>query len=295
MPNLTYRITRIKFVIGIACLLMTTPFNAFSQNNNGKINWVPYRVNSSPDDETESTILLSQSTRGEIYNPLNLLILKTSEWILFDPKPDLSSETALKKLFTAQSNQTNDSISTPTEQIETAISFSNSRILSYKVRLDYRGRDLLSPYIEYLNIDLIKNKLIEANDIFDPGKRIQFNAFLNTYKSNHKREIVNNYKAILSERIADQIADDQEILSKPNYTLNKVHPQKPDTVKIINLQSKGIVFEVKLTDKNFTRYKECNEYTSFVFIPYLLLKSYFNARSSLFKTMIGLCKPNNYH
>jgi hypothetical protein len=290
MPNLTQALSRIKFVIGIVCLLTPVSFNALGQNDTDKINWVAYKINFLPDDETESIILLSQNAKGDIYNPLNLLILKTSEWILPDPKPDLSSETALKKLFSVQGDHPNDGISTPTEQIETIISFSNSRILSYKVRLDYRGRDLLSPYIEYLNIDLEKNKLIETNDIFHAGKRTKFNAFLNTYESNHKLEILNNYKAILSERIADQISDDQEILTKPNYTLNKVHPKKPDTAKIVNLQVKGIVFEVKLADKNFTRYKGGNEYTSFIFIPYPLLKPYFNTRSSLFKTMINLCK-----
>jgi hypothetical protein len=290
MPNLKQALSKINFVIGTLCLLTPVSFNAFGQNNNGKINWVAYKINSLPDDETESSIQLSQNAKGEIYNPLNLLILKTSEWILFDPKPDLSSEAALKKLFSAQGDQANDSISTSTEQIETAILFSNSRILSYKVRLDSRERDLLSPYIEYLNIDLKKNKLIETKDIFDANKRMQFNAFLNTYESNHKRELLKNYQAILSERIADQISDDQEILTKPNYTLNKVYPQKPDTAKIINLQTKGIVFQVKLADRNFTRYKEGNEYISFVFIPYILLKPYFNTRSSLFKTMINLCK-----
>ncbi|SEN15779.1 hypothetical protein SAMN05192574_102621 [Mucilaginibacter gossypiicola] len=290
MPNLTHAVSRIKFIINICWLLTTVSFNAFGQNNNGKINWVAYRANSLRDDETESTILLSQNAKGDIYNPLNLLILKTSEWILPDPKPDLSTETALKKLFSALGDQANDSISTPTAQIETTISFSNSRILSYKVRVDSRGKDLLSPYIEYLNIDLEKNKLIETKDIFDANKRMQFNAFLNTYESNHKRELLKNYQAILSERIADQISDDQEILTKPNYTLNKVYPQKPDTAKIINLQAKGIVFQVKLVDRNFTRYKEGNEYISFVFIPYILLKPYFNTRSSLFKTMINLCK-----
>jgi len=268
MPNLTQAASKINFIIGLLCLLVPVSFKAFGQNNNGKINWTAYKLNCLPDCETESTILLSQNTKGEIYNPLNLLILKASEWILSDPKPDLSSETALKKLFTAQVDRSNDSISTPTEQIETAILFSNSRILSYKVRLDYHGRDLLSPYIEYLNIDLKKNRLIEANYIFDAGKRTKFNAFLNAYENKHKREILKNYKAILSERIADQLSDDQKILTKPNYTLNKVHLQKPDTVKIINLQSKGIVFEVKLADKNFTRSKKGNEYASFVFIPY---------------------------
>jgi hypothetical protein len=290
MPNLKQALSKINFVIGTLCLLTPVSFNAFGQNNNGKINWVAYKINSLPDDETESSIQLSQNAKGDIYNPLNLLILKTSEWILSDPKPDLSAEMALKKLFSAQDDQANDSISTPTEQIETTISFSNSRILSYKVRVDSRGRDLLSPYIEYLNIDLKKNKLIETKDIFDANTRMQFNAFLNTYESNHKREILKNYKAILSERASDQISDDQEISTKPNYTLNKVYPKKPDTAKIINLQAKGIVFEVKLADKNFTRYKEGNEYISFVFIPYILLKPYFNTRSSLFKTMINLCK-----
>src|SRR4051794_5011925 len=102
MPNLTQALSRIKFVIGIVCLLTPVSFNALGQNNTDKINWVAYKINSLPDDEAESTILLSQNAKGDIYNPLNLLILKTSEWILSDPKPDLSSETALKKLFSIQ-------------------------------------------------------------------------------------------------------------------------------------------------------------------------------------------------
>jgi hypothetical protein len=293
MPkNLSQTTRGTKFTICFFCFFMTTLLKVHSQDKSAKITWGTYRINPLDSIETTGTIILSQNADGDIWNPLNLLILKNSELIFPGIKPNLNSEIALRKLFTSEDEQAdNDNTSgDKAEKIEAIISFSNQRLLTYKIRMDYHGRDLLSPYIEYLNIDLEKNKLIKTKDIFDPNKRIQFNFFLNAYKINHKREIVSNYKTILSERIADQISDNEKTLYSPGYSLSKVHLQKTDTAHIINLQSKGIAFEVMVTDKNSKKYKSGNQYISYLFVPYVLLKPYFNPQSSLFKTTIGLCK-----
>lgn len=251
------------------------------------VSWAKYRINPSVLEGTGGLVLLSESDKGEIYNPLNLLILRSSNWIFTDNKYELNSEQALRKLFVKEATSDSSDSSGITVNISTEIVFSDFGILCYKIRSDARGRDLGSPYIEYLNIDIARTKLIHTYDVIDSAKYSRFNAFLFTYENSHKRELVRKYKKVLSEKVADEIADNDTFETR-EYTLQKVSIIRNQKAVIIFLQENGIEIEVQVRDKNFKRHKEGNKYTSSLFIPYHLIKPYFNDRSPLYNTMVKI-------
>lgn len=255
------------------------------------INWIAYEINPVKVEGTFGQVLLTESENGQIYNPLNLLLLKNSEY-LFDKPGDynLTSEKALKGIF-GKDKPIADMQTEVEREINTQIFFCHAEILSYKIKLDYKG-DKLSPYIEFLNIDLAKNKLISAYDFIDSAKSDQVNKVLQDYENTHKKEIIKNYQHILSERADQLLSEEQDVFLKPQYTFEKALIKKTRKINLVNMQKKGMEISVDVNDRNFKKYKNGNQYSSFVFIPYKSIRPYLNTKASLYKTITELSGAN---
>lgn len=251
------------------------------------IKWKKFVINTEKVTGVRGHMILSTNKKGEIYNPLNLSIINGSEY-LFDKPLDfkLNSEKTMRQIFLDEMPENYNDLDAP-EDINTEIAFNRLGILSYKIQMDYRA-DKGSPYVEYINIDLKRNKEINIYDVIDSTKRKEFLTFLFRYETDHKREMVKKRVDVLAQRADQLLYEEQIVYAKPGYDLKKVLVMKADTAHIINLQEKGMEIETNIRDINFKKYKDGNEYPSSVFVPYQLMLPYFNKRAPLYNIIIQL-------
>ena len=253
-------------------------------------------------------IKLFSDKNGKRFDALNKLILKNSEYILelnlknnsiTFHKPDSLFDNSeenktfqnwvdhldLSKIFTLNSESKlhqklseEMQLNNESGELSTTV-FCLDKILVYNIKLT-DSRDKGSPYDEFLNIDLNKIELVDFNSLISVNQQDAFNKAVLTYTSNHKKEIVNSYKEILSNGFGDLLYTYGLAFEKPDYNYHKINC-KINSGNFSHFSAKGIVFKVNVLDKNKNEEKEeIGEYISEITIPYKELIPYFDKKNN---------------
>jgi|GEM_PF-5017029 len=258
-------------------------------------------------------IKLFSDKNGKRFDALNKLILKNSEYILelnlknnsiTFHKPDSLFDNSeenktfqnwvdhldLSKIFTLNSESKlhqklseEKQLNNESGELSTTV-FCSDKILVYHIQLN-DGRDKGSLYDEFLNIDLNKIELVDFNSLITVNQQDAFNKAVLTYSNNHKKEIVDNYKEILSNGFGDLLYTYGLAFEKPNYDYHKINC-KINSSNFSHFSTKGIVFKVDVLDKNKNEENEpIGEYISEITIPYKELTPYFDKKNNLYSSI----------
>lgn len=295
----------------VIIFLLATSF-IYSQNLCADLKYKDYYFNEKNTFKNGSIKLFSDKN-GKRFDALNKLILKNSEYILelnlknnsiSFHKPDSLFDNSeenktfqnwvghldLSKIFTLNSESKLRQKLSEEKQLNnesgelSATVFCLDKILVYHIQLN-DGRDKGSPYDEFLNIDLNKMELVDFNSLITANQQDAFNKAVLTYTNNHKKEIVENYKQILSNGFGDLLYTYQLAFGKPNYDYHKINC-KINSSNFSHFSAKGIVFEVNVLDKNKNEENEpIGEYVSKITIPYKELTPYFDKTNNLYSSI----------
>lgn len=265
-----------------------------------------------PNTFKNGSLKLFSYQNGKRIDALNKLILKNSEYLLeLDPentdlmfhKPDTvfdhSEENKkfqnavdrldLSKIFTSNSNsksyQKLRDESNESENITTHI-YCLDKILVYNIELT-NNADKGSPYNEFLNIDLNKMKLVDFTSLITDNQLNAFNKAILNYANNHKKEIVNNYKQILSNGFGDLLNQYQLAFEQSDYDYDKIKC-KIDSKDFNFFSPEGVTFKVRVLDKNLNMNEEkdqIGEYISEIIIPYKEIMNYLDTKNSLYSSI----------
>lgn len=295
----------------VIIFLLATSF-IYSQNLCADLKYKDYYFNKK-NTFKNGAIKLFSDKNGKRFDALNKLILKNSEYILelnlknnsiSFHKPDSLFDNSeenktfqnwvdhldLSKIFTLNSESKlrqklseEKQLSNEWGQLSTTV-FCLDKILVYHIQLNH-GRDKGSPYDEFLNIDLNKMELVDFNSLITANQQDAFNKAVLTYTNNHKKEIVNNYKEILSNGFGDLLYTYGLAFEKPNYDYHKINC-KINSSNFSHFSTKGIIFEVNVLDKNKNEENEpIGEYVSKITIPYKELIPYFDKKNNLYSSI----------
>lgn len=302
----------------ILFFLLSTTF-AYSQANGIPVSTIScsdlkskeYYYND-PNTFKNGSIKLFSYQNGKRFDALNKLILKNSEYLLeLDPENtdlmfhksdsvfDHSEDNKkfqnavdrldLSKIFTSNSNsksyQKLREESNESENLTTHV-YCFDKILVYNIELT-NNADKGSPYNEFLNIDLSKMKLIDFTSLIKDNQLNAFNKAILNYANNHKKEIINNYKEILSNGFGDLLYHYGLAFEQSDYDYHKIKC-KIDSKDFSYFSSKGVIFKVRILDKNLTIDEEkdqIGEYISEIIIPYKEIMNYLDTKNSLYSSI----------
>lgn len=302
----------------ILFFLLSTTF-AYSQANGMLINNIgcsdlksKEHYYNDPNTFKNGSIKLFSYQNGKRFDALNKLILKNSEYLLeLDPENTdlmfLKSDSVfdhsednkkfqnavdrldLSKIFTSNSNsksyQKLREESNESENLTTHV-YCFDKILVYNIELT-NNADKGSPYNEFLNIDLSKMKLVDFTSLIKDNQVNAFNKAILNYANNRKKEIVNNYKQILSNGFGDLLYQYQLAFEQPDYDYNKVKCQI-DSKDFNFFSSEGVIFKVRILDKNLDMNEErdqIGDYISEIIIPYKEIMNYLDTKNSLYSSI----------
>ncbi|TPG41545.1 hypothetical protein [Flavobacterium pectinovorum] len=258
------------------------------------------------------SIKLFSYQNGKRFDALNKFILKNSEYLLeLDPEntdlmfhqPDSVFDNSednkkfqnavdrlnLSKIFTtdseSESYQKLHEESNESENISTRV-YCLDKILVYNIELT-NNADKGSPYNEFLNIDLNKMKLVDFTSLITDNQLNAFNKAILNYANSRKKEIINNYKQILSNGFGDLLNQYQLAFEQSDYDYDKVKC-KIDSKDFNYFSSEGLIFKVRVLDKNLTINEEkdqIGEYISEIIIPYKEIMKYLDTQNSLYSSI----------
>lgn len=262
--------------------LLTCSANAQTTDNPCN-NWFPYHIKTTEEIDLKGTILLYKNHKGQIYNPLNLAIIKHSEYLASLKESATSVQKFAKFFSTGEIENTSNAFA----EVSTQVIYCSKNILTYQIRSAVLSRrDLGSPYYEYLTINLNDNTVIKANDVIANGKTDELKLFIKNYANAHQKSVVQTHSNTISERQYDIYNPIEEV---KNYNYQYVAIHLPQTIELVCIRKNGIEFEIEATDKNYKKYKsERGHYYQFyssITIPYEQLKPFLNPKSAIFKDM----------
>ncbi|MBF4469990.1 hypothetical protein [Flavobacterium sp. HJJ] len=260
------------------------------------------------------SIKLFSYKNGKHFDALNKFIIKNSEnileldledYVIMFHKPDtifdysvenrkfqdLVDSLNLSKIFSLDSESESYQkmyeemqIINGQESISSNV-FYLDKILVYNVEV--YSNDKVSPYDEFLNIDLNKMKLVDFNSLIAVNQLSAFDKTILNYVYNRKKEIVKNYIERESQGFGDLLYHSMLAFEQSDYSLNKIKC-KINSNDFYYFSPKGIIFTVNVIDGNLNmdeKREKIGEYTSKITIPYKLIVNYLDKKNSLYPSI----------